>query len=74
MSTFTVRKFRFLERYEVHFGRDGEGFYLYEVEDLETLETVDAKDGLTEEELLGAVGCPMTIGEFTEFKRLVTSL
>lgn len=72
-STFTVRKFRFLGRYEVHFAKDGEGF-LYEIEDLETLFTVDAKDGLTAEELIGAVGCALNPMELLEFRRLVESL
>ena len=70
---FTVRKFRFLDRYEVHFARDGEEF-LYEIEDLETLATVDAKDGLTGEEFLAAVGCALNPDEFSEFRRLVESL
>ena len=73
-STFTVRAFRFLGRYEVHFAKDGEGFFLYEIEDLETLATVDVKDGLTSEELLGAVGCALSPLEFLEFQELIHSL
>ena len=45
---FEVRKFKALGRYEIHFGKDSEGFFFYEIEDLESLAQVDVKDSLTE--------------------------
>ena len=63
-----------LRRYEIHFGRNGEGFFFYEIEDLQTLAMVDVKDGLTEGEFLKAVGCALNPVEFLEFQKLIHSL
>lgn len=72
-STFGVRRFKFLGRYEIHFGK-AEGFFCYEIEDLETLAVVDVKEGLTEAEFLEAVGCALNPFELWEFQQLVESL
>jgi hypothetical protein len=72
--SFQVGKFRVLGRYEIHFGKDGEGFFFYEIEDLETLSMVDVKDGLTEGEFLEAVGCAMNPMEFFVFQKLIHSI
>ena len=72
--SFRLGTFRVLGRYEIHFGRDGEGFFFYEIEDLETLAMVDVKDGLTEGEFLGAVGCALDPMELLEFQKLIHSL
>jgi hypothetical protein len=72
--TFQVKKFKFLGRYEIHFGKDQEGFFFYEIEDLETLAMVDVKDGLTEGEFLEAVGCALEPSQLWEFQQLVESL
>jgi hypothetical protein len=72
--SFVVGEFRFWDRYEVHFGRDGEGFFFYEIEDLQTLAMVDVKDHLTEGEFLEAVGCALDPLEFMRFEQLVHSI
>ena len=72
--SFGVGSFKVLDRYEIRFGKDGQGFFLYEIEDLETLATVDAKDGLTEGEFIGAVGCALDPFQLLEFQRIVESL
>ena len=74
MGAFRVWEFSFWGRYEVHLSKDGEGSFLYEIEDLQTLAVVDAKDGLTREELLKAVGCALKGEELSDFRRLVESL
>ncbi len=69
--SFEVGKFKFWDRYEVHFGRDGEGFFFYEIEDLRNLVLVDVKDHLTEGEVLKALGCALGPSEFTRFQQAV---
>ncbi len=71
--SFEVGKFKVLGRYEIHFGK-AEGFFFYEIEDLETLAMVDVKNGLTEGEFLEAVGCAMNPMEFFVFQKLVHSI
>ena len=71
---FKADRFQFLEHYEVHFAKDEEGFFLYEVEDLNTLFTVDSNQGLTEEELVGAVGSALSLSEYSEFQKRVHSM
>ena len=72
-SSFQVGKFKVLGRYEIHFGQD-QGFFFYEIEDLETFATVDVKDGLTEGEFLEAVGSAMNPMEFFVFQKLIHSI
>ena len=72
--SFGVRGFQVLDRYEIRFGKDVQGFFLYEIEDLETFGIVDAKDGLTEEEFLRAIGCALDPFELLKFQQLVHSL
>jgi hypothetical protein len=72
--SFQVGKFSFWGRYEVHFGKDSEGFFFYEIEDLKTLAMVDVKEGLTEEEFLKAVGCALNPHEFSQFKQVIHSI
>jgi hypothetical protein len=71
---FEVRKFKALGRYEIHFGKDSEGFFFYEIEDLESLSMVDVKDGLTEGEFLGAIGCALDTFQILDFQKLIHSL
>ena len=71
--SFQVGKFTVLGRYEIHFGQ-AEGFFFYEIEDLETLATVDVNDGLTEGEFLEAVGSAMNPMEFFVFQKLIHSI
>ncbi len=71
--SFQVRRFKVLDRYEIHFG-ESQGFFFYEIEDLETLATVDVKDGLTEGEFLEAVGSAMNSMEFIVFQKLIHSI
>jgi hypothetical protein len=71
--SFQVGKFTVLGRYEIRFGRE-EGFFFYEIEDLETLVLVDVKDGLTEGEFLEAVGCAINPLEFSVFLKLFHSI
>jgi hypothetical protein len=72
--SFEVGKFKVLGRYEVHFGRDPRGFWFYEIQDRETLALVDVKDGLTEGEFLGAIGCALDPFQLLEFQELIHSL
>ena len=72
--TFEVRKFKALGKYEIHFGKDSDGSFFYEIEDLETFATVDVKDSLTQGEILGAIGCALDPLEFSRFKQLVSSI
>ena len=55
-------------------GRDSEGFCFYEIEDQETLSMVDVKDGLTEGEFLGAIGCALDPLQLLEVQKLIHSL
>ena len=71
---FEVMKFKALGRYEIHFGKDSQGFFFYEIEDLETLSMVDVKDGLTEAEFLGAIGCALDPFQLSDFQKLIHSL
>ena len=71
---FEVVKFKVLGRFEIHFGKDSEGFFFYEIEDLETLSIVDVKDGLTEAEFLGAIGCALDPLQLLEVQKLIHSL
>ena len=71
--SFRTGKFTVLGRYEIRFGRE-EGFFFYEIEDLETFVLVDVKDGLSEGEFLEAVGCAMNPMEFFVFQKLVHSI
>jgi hypothetical protein len=71
---FEVMKFKALGRYEIHFGKDSNGFFFYEIEDLETLLMVDVKDGLTEGEFLGAIGCALEPAQLLEVQKLIHSL
>ena len=71
---FEVRKFKALGRYEIHFGKDSKGFFFYEIEDLETLSMVDVKDGLTEDEFLGAIGCALEPSQLWDLQKLINSL
>jgi hypothetical protein len=68
-----VKKFTVLERYEIHFGREGQGFF-YEVEDMENHVVLDSKDGLTEGEFLAAIGCALEDAQLEGFQELVRSL
>ena len=71
--SFEVGKYRFLDRYEIHFGRDSDGFF-YEIQDLETFFVVDVKNGLSEEEFLKAMGCALDPLELSQFQQLVQSI
>jgi hypothetical protein len=71
---FEVRKFKALGRYEIHFGKDSNEFFFYEIEDLETLAIVDVKDSLTEAEFLGAIGCALDPLQLLEVQKLIHSL
>ncbi len=71
--SFEVGKYRFLDRYEIHFGRDSDGFF-YEIQDLETFFVVDVKSGLSEEEFLKAMGCALDPLELSQFQQLVQSI
>ena len=59
--------------YEVHFGRNGEG-YFYEIEDMESLSTVAAEDGLSRDGVIRAVGCALEPYQFVEFEQLLFSI
>ena len=74
ITAFQIKKFTVLNRYEIHFGKDSDGCFFYEIEDLETLATVDVKDGLTEGEFLEAVGCSLEPSQLWDFQQLVHSL
>ncbi len=71
---FEVMKFKVLGRYEIHFGRDSQGFWFYEIQVQETLSMVDVKDGLTEGEFLGAIGCALDPLQLLEVQKLIHSL
>lgn len=72
--SFRVGSFKVWGRYEIHFGKEGRRLFFYEMEDMENRALVDSKDGLTEAEFLGAVGCALDPLELLEFQRLVESL
>lgn len=70
---FQVKSFQFLGNYEIHFGKNAQG-YLYEIQDMENSAIVDSKDNLTFEQFFDAVECAMTPSEKTAFQELVHSL
>src|SRR5208282_2582306 len=71
---FEVVTFKALGRYEIRFGKDSGGFFFYEIEDLETLVQVDVKDGLSEGEFLGAIGCALDPLQLLDLQKLIHSL
>jgi hypothetical protein len=72
-TAFQVKRFTVLDRYEIRFGRDSQGFF-YEIEDMGTHALLDMKDGLTEGEFLGAVGSALEPDQLWDFQALVHSL
>ena len=72
-TAFQVKKFTVLNRYEIHFGKEAQGFF-YEIEDLGTHAILDVKDSLTEGELLDAVGCALESSQLFDFQQLIHSL
>jgi len=70
---FEMKSFPMLDKYEVFFGKDLEG-YFYMIQDVTTAQIVDVKGSLTYRELMAAMGCALEPSELEAFSAQVFSL